>query len=340
MSAELFNVAVVGVTGLVGGEIVKVLAERQFPVAQLRGYASERTAGGKVEAGDRSVTVDLLERADFEGVDIAFFAAPEQVTAEWAGRATAAGATVIDLSQLYANAIDVPLVVPEVNPGAVSEYDARHIIASPTAAALQLAVVLSPLRDAAGLKRVVVTSYEPVSEAGRAGIDALSQQTIDLLAGRSPEVHLFRDRIAFSLLPQVGEFLERGYTRAEHQLMEQTARLLDHAGLAITATSLRVPLFYGISQSVNVETVEPLTAEAAREVLRSAPGVLLQDDPAQEEYPTPISAIGTDATCVGRIRDDPSIECGLNLWIVGDNVRKGSAINAVAIAEILVRDYL
>lgn len=340
MSTDLFNVVVVGVTGLVGSEIVKVLAERQFPVAQLRGYASERTAGGEVEAGDRSLSVDLLERADFEGVDIAFFAAPEQVTAEWAGRATAAGATVIDLSQLYANAIDVPLVVPEVNPGAVSEYDARHIIASPTAAALQLAVVLSPLRDAAGLKRVVVTSYEPVSEAGRAGIDALSQQTIDLLAGRSPEVHLFRDRIAFSLLPQVGEFLERGYTRAEHQLMEQTARLLDHAGLAITATSLRVPLFYGISQSVNVETVEPLTAEAAREVLRSAPGVLLQDDPAQEEYPTPISAIGTDATCVGRIRDDPSIECGLNLWIVGDNVRKGSAINAVAIAEILVRDYL
>ena len=340
MSTDLFNVVVVGVTGLVGSEIVKVLAERQFPVAQLRGYASERTAGGEVEAGDLSLSVDLLERADFEGVDIAFFAAPEQVTAEWAGRATAAGATVIDLSQLYANAIDVPLVVPEVNPGAVSEYDARHIIASPTAAALQLAVVLSPLRDAAGLKRVVVTSYEPVSEAGRAGIDALSQQTIDLLAGRSPEVHLFRDRIAFSLLPQVGEFLERGYTRAEHQLMEQTARLLDHAGLAITATSLRVPLFYGISQSVNVETVEPLTAEAAREVLRSAPGVLLQDDPAQEEYPTPISAIGTDATCVGRIRDDPSIECGLNLWIVGDNVRKGSAINAVAIAEILVRDYL
>jgi len=340
MSASLYNVAIVGVSGLVGGEIAKVLDERQFPVGELRGYASERSAGGDVEAGDRSVAVELLDRADFEGVDIAFFAATEQVTAEWAGRATAAGATVIDLSQLHADAVDVPLIVPEVNPGAIGEYGARHIIACPTAAALQLAVVLSPLRDAAGLKRVVVSSYEAVSEAGHAGIDALSQQTLDLLAGRSPEVNLFRDRIAFSLLPQVGEFLEGGYTRAEHQLMGQTQRLLDHAGLAITATSIRVPLFYGISQSVNVETVESLTAEAAREILRNAPGVLLQDDPAQEEYPTPASVIGGDAICVGRVRDDPSVECGLDLWIVGDNLRKGSAINAVAIAEILIRDYL
>ncbi len=340
MSADLFNIAVVGATGLVGAEIVRVLDERQFPVGELHGYASERSAGGEVEAGAASVKVELLDRADFRGVDVAFFAAPEHVSAGWAGRAADAGAIVIDLSQLYSASPDVPLVAAEVNPQAVGEYAARRLVASPTPAALQLAVTLRPLRDAAGLKRVVVSGYEPVSEAGRAGIDALSQQTLDLFSGRSPEIQLFRDRIAFSLLPQVGEFLAGGYTRAEQQIITQIPRLLEADGLAITATSVRVPLFYGLSQSVNVETVEPLTAEATREILRAAPGVLLQDDPATADYPTPTSAIGNDATCVGRIRADESVECGLNLWIVGDNLRMGSAINAVAIAEILIRDYL
>ncbi|MBI4516733.1 MAG: aspartate-semialdehyde dehydrogenase [Deltaproteobacteria bacterium] len=340
MSDAVFSVAVVGATGLVGAEIIKVLDERGFPLRQLRAYASERTAGDNVTAAGQSACVELIDRADFEGVDIAFFAANEQVSAAWAGRATAANAVVIDSSPLYAADGDVPLVVPEVNAEAIAEYSARRLIACPEAAAVQLAVVLKPLRDAAGLRRVVVSSYQPVSEAGRAGIEALSRQTVEILNGRSPEVEVFAQRMAFNLLPQVGEFLAGGYTRGEQLLIAQTRRLLAEAELQLTATSVRVPVFFGLSQSVNIETVEPLGAAEARELLRTAPGVLLQDDPGAGEYPTPIEAVGADATCVGRIRDDESVGNGLNLWISGDNLRTGAAINAVAVAEILVREYL
>ncbi|MBI1814130.1 MAG: aspartate-semialdehyde dehydrogenase [Deltaproteobacteria bacterium] len=340
MSRASYNVAVVGATGLVGAEILTVLAEREFPLGELTCYASERTAGDDVSAGSVRVVVELLARAEFHGVDIVFFATPEQITAEWAGRATAADAVVIDLSRLYAEDVAVPLVVSEVNAAVVAEYSGRRIIASPDAAVVQLAAVLKPLRDAAGLKRVVVSSYQPVSDAGRAGLDALSQQTVALLNGQDVVSALFPHRVAFNVFPQVGEFLDGGYTRAEQNLMAQTRRVLDDPALAMTATSVRVPLFYGLSQSVNVETTEPLSAAAAREVLRSAPGVLVQDDAGANEYPTPMTTIGGEATCVGRIRDDESVDNGLNLWIVGDNLRKGAALNAVAIAEILIREYL
>ncbi|HUI28504.1 MAG TPA: aspartate-semialdehyde dehydrogenase, partial [Candidatus Kryptonia bacterium] len=278
--------------------------------------------------------------ASFESVDVAFFAAGEQITAEWAGRATAAGATVIDLSQLYAAEPDVPLVIPEINAEAVGEHAVRGIIASPDPAALQLAVVLRPLQVEAGLKRVVVASYQPVSELGRAGIEELSQQTVALLSGRDVEVRTFPQRVAFNILPQAGQFLAAGYTRGEQLLIEQTRRLLGNPALAITATSVRVPVFYGLSQSVNVETEQPLAAADARALLGRAAGVLVEDDPSNGTYPSPMTAVGTDAICVGRIRDDDSTAAAINLWICGDNLRRGAAVNAVAIAEILVREYL
>lgn len=338
MTDRTYAVAIIGATGLVGTEIVNLMDERAFPVGELRCYASERNAGGSV--GDRGVPADLLDRADFDGVDLAFFAAPEEISAGWVGRAVDAGAIVIDLSQLYAGDPEVPLVVPEVNAEAIAGYQARHIIASPTADAVQLAVILRPLAEAAGLKRIVVSSYQPVSQAGRAGVAELSKQTLALMRGEDADVQMFNRRIAFSVLPQVGEFLAGGATRNELQVVAQIRRLLDRPDLPIAATSVRVPLFYGLSQSVNVETEQPLSADEARDLLRGAPGVLLLDDPSTNEFPTAMDAVGSDATLVGRIRDDDSIEHGLNLWISADNLRTGAALNAIAIAEILARDYL
>jgi aspartate-semialdehyde dehydrogenase len=334
----MYSIAVVGATGLVGGEILNLLREREFPLGELRCYASERSVGGG--AGEREAPVDLLDRADFDGIDIAFFAATEAVSAEWVGRATDAGAVVIDLSQLYANDPDVPLVIPEINAEAIADYHARRIIACPIADVVQLAVILRPLADAAGLTRVIVSSYQPVSEAGRAGVADLSEQTLALMRGEEAEVQRLHRRIAFNVLPQVGDFLEGGGTRNEEQIVVQTRRVLGRPDLAIAATSVRVPLFYGLSQSVNVETQQPLSADEARELLRGAPGVWLHDDPGANDYPTPMDAVGNEATLVGRIRADDSVEHGLILWISADNVRKGAALHAVGIAEILVREYL
>jgi len=338
VSERTYGVAVVGASGQVGTEIVNLLDQREFPVGELRCYASERSAGGTT--GERAIPVDLLDRANFEGIDIAFFAAGEQIAAEWSGRATAAGAIVIDLSQLYAADSDVPLVVSEINAEAAGDYAARGVIASPSASALQLAVVLRPLQVAAGLKRVVVATYQPVSELGRAGIDELSQQTVALLSGHDVEVQTFPQRIAFNALPHVGELLAGAQTRGEQQLIEQTRRLLGDPGLAISATAVHVPIFYGLSQAVNVETEQPLAADEARTLLSHAPGILVEDDPSAATYPTPATTVGGDATCVGRIRDDDSAVNAINLWICGDNLRRGSALNAVAIAETLIRDFL
>jgi aspartate-semialdehyde dehydrogenase len=334
------NLAVVGATELLGSEIVRVLTERSFPFVELRCFDSGAGVGERIEPEGPSAMVELLDRADFDGIDIAFFASSETVTAQWAKRAIEAGAIAVDASQLHAADPAVPLIVPEVNAPALEGLGAVRLIASPTASARQLAVALKPLRDLAGLKRVVVSSYQPVSEAGQVGIEALSRQTVDLLNGRSPEIALFSQRIAFNLLPQVGEFLEGGVSRAELQLVEQVRRLLEDATLAITATEVRVPIFFGIGQSISVETEQFLSAERAREALREAPGVLLQDDPTENEYPTPMTCIGTDAICVGRVRQDLSVPAGLSLWSSADNLRTGGALNLVAIAEILMRDRL
>lgn len=339
MKKSAYSVAVVGATGLVGTEIVATLERRQFPLADLQPYASLRSAGDEVSCGALTARVELLEQARFEDTDLVFMAAGEQVSALWAARATSAGAVVIDTSQLFADDSDVPLVVPEVNAPDLADYMGRNVVSSPDVPAIALGVVLSPLQAAAAIERLVVSTCEPVSGHGRAGIEELQHQTLELMNGRSVEPELFPYRIAFNVLPQVGDFLSGGASRDERQTVNAVRRLLHAPDLTASVTRVRVPIFYGTVLSVNIETREKLTAAEAREILRSAPAVLLLDDVAAQLYPTPADAVGQDATCVGRIREDESANV-LDIWIAIDNLRKGSAVNAVQIAELLIRDYL
>jgi aspartate-semialdehyde dehydrogenase len=339
MPKPAYSVAVIGATGLVGSEIVAVLAERRFPLSELRLYASLRSAGDEVQCGDLSTRVELLDAARLEGTDIVFLAAGEPVSAEWVTRAADAGAVAIDLSQLFAGDPDVPLIVPEVNAAELVGVVDRGLVASPNAPAVALAVALNPLHAIAPLRRLVVSTYEPVSSAGRAGIEELQQQTVELMNGRSVEQAVFPRRIAFNLIPHLGELLEGGASSEEQQTARALRRLLNEPELAVSVTRVRVPLFFGEALSVSIETDARLSASAAREALHGAPGVLLQDDPATQTYATPADAVGQDATCVGRIREDEAANA-LDLWITIDNVRKGSAVNAVQIAELLIRDHL
>lgn len=339
MHKTAYSIAVVGATGLVGTEIIAALEQRQFPIADLQLYASIRSAGDDLSCGNVRAPVELLERARFAGTDLVFFAAGEEVSAEWLERATAAGAVVIDTSPLCAADPDVPLVVPEVNAADLSGYATRGIVASPDAPAIALAVALKPLADAAGLVRVVCSTFEPVGGAGRAGIEELQRQTIELMNGRSANNEVFPHRIAFNILPQVGEFLAGGCSRAEVHIVAELRRLLADPALAVSVTCTRVPVFFGEAIAVNVETARKLGVAEARDILRAAPGVLLQDDLEAGSYPTAADAVGQDATLVGRVREDESLNV-LDLWLAMDNLRKGSAVNAVQIAEALIREYL
>jgi aspartate-semialdehyde dehydrogenase len=339
MKKPAYSVAVVGATGLVGAEIVATLEQRLFPVGDLQLYASLRSAGDEVRCGQHAARVQLLEHARFEGIDLLFFAAGEQVSAECLDRATSAGAVVIDASQLFADDPDVPLIVPEINAADLAGYTTRGLVSSPDSPAIALAIVLNPLHAAAGVSRVVASTYEPVSEGGRAGVEELQQQTIGLMSGESVEPKVFPHRIAFNVLPQIGEFLAGGASRGERQTAGAVRRLLGAPELTVSVTRARIPLFYGTALSVQIETVEKLTAAAARELLQAAPGVLLCDDLGTHIYPTPADAVGVDATFVGRIRESEA-DNSLDLWIAIDNIRKGSAANLVQIAELLVRDYL
>jgi aspartate-semialdehyde dehydrogenase len=339
MHKSAYSIAVVGATGLVGTEIIATLQQRRFPIADLQLYASIRSAGDDASCGDVRAPVELLERARFEGADLVFFAAGEQVSAEWMERATGSGAVVIDTSPLFATDADVPLVVPEVNAADLSGYVIRGLVVSPGAAAIALAVALKPLADAAGLVRVVCATFEPVCGAGRAGIEELQRQTLELMGGRSADNEVFPHRIAFNILPQVGEFLAGGASRGELHVVAGLRRLLADAALPVSVTCTRVPVFYGEALAVNVETSRKLSVAEARDILRAAPGVLLQDELETAAYPTAADAVGQDATLIGRIRDDESLNV-LDLWIVIDNLRKGAAVNAVQIAEALIRDYL
>jgi aspartate-semialdehyde dehydrogenase len=339
MKKSAYSVAVVGATGLVGTEIIAALAKRQFPLADLQAYASLHTAGDEVQCGAVSAGVELLEAARFGDTDLVFLAAGEQISAEWAGRITESGAVVIDTSSLFADDPDVPVVVPEVNAAELAGFTNRGLVASPDPPAIAMAVVLKPLHSVAGIRRVVATTFEPVSGAGRAGIDELQQQTIELMSGRSIESTVFPQRIAFNALPQVGELLAGGVSRDEQQTVTAVRRLLNDPALIVSITRVRIPIFYGSALSVNIETAERLSAADAREVLRAAPGVVLLDEVQATAYPTPADAVGQDATQVGRIRED-EFASTLDLWIAIDNVRKGSAVNAVEIAELLIRDYL
>jgi aspartate-semialdehyde dehydrogenase len=340
MEKDSYCVAIVGATGAVGEQMREVLQERLFPIAELRLLASERSAGQFLEFLSERVRVDVLREGSFEDVDIALFSAGRSVSEKFVPQAVAAGAVVIDNSPQFRMDPDVPLVVPEVNASEIARYRERGIIANPNCSTIQMVVALKPIHDTARIRRVIVSTYQSVSGAGRMAMEELSEQTIAIFNGRDLPRHKFPHQIAFNCIPHIDAFLDNGYTKEEMKMVHETRKILNDDEIGITATTVRVPVFCGHSESVNVETEKKLTAADVKGILREAPGILLCDDPEHDVYPMAIDAVGKEATYVGRIREDESIANGINLWIVADNLRKGAALNAVQVAEILVRDYL
>jgi len=340
MKKEKYNIAVVGATGAVGEQMREVLEERLFPVGELRLLASERSAGQLLEFRGRQIRVEVLGENSFKDIDIALFSAGGSVSDKFAPLAVAAGSVVVDNTARFRMEPDVPLVVPEVNPKEISLYQQRGIIANPNCSTIQMVVALKPIHDAAKIRRVVVSTYQSVSGAGRMAMEELSQQVAALFSGKEIKKQKFPHQIAFNCIPHIDTFVDGGYTKEEVKMIGETRKILGEPSLRITATAVRVPVFCGHSESVNVETEKKLTAKDVKAILREAPGILLCDEPGKNIYPMALDAVGKDATLVGRIREDDSVANGINLWIVADNLRKGAALNAVQIAEILIRDYL
>ena len=336
-----YKVAVVGATGNVGREMMQVLAEREFPIDEIVALASSRSQGTEIEFGDtgKMLKCKNLEHFDFTGWDIALFAAGSGPTAEYAPKAAAAGCIVIDNSSLYRMDPDVPLIVPEVNPDAIHEYAKRNIIANPNCSTAQLVVALAPLHRAARIKRVVVSTYQSVSGAGKAGMDELFQQSRAIFVGDPVEPAKFTKQIAFNVIPHIDVFLDDGSTKEEWKMVVETKKILDPK-IKLTATCVRVPVFVGHSEAVTIEFEREITAEQAQDILREAPGIMLVDKREDEGYITPVESVGDGATYISRVREDPTVEHGLNLWCVSDNLRKGAALNAVQIAELLGRRHL
>jgi aspartate-semialdehyde dehydrogenase len=336
-----YRVAVVGATGNVGREMLAILAEREFPMDEVAAVASSRSQGLEVEIGDSGKTVKCqnLEHFDFTGWDIALFAAGSAATKDYAPKAAAAGCVVIDNSSLYRMDPDVPLIVPEVNPEAIDGYKARMIIANPNCSTAQLVVALKPLHDAATIKRVVVSTYQSVSGAGKAGMDELFEQSRAIFVGDKLEPAKFTKQIAFNVIPHIDVFLDDGSTKEEWKMVVETKKILDPK-IKLNATCVRVPVFVGHSEAINIEFENELSAEKAQEILREAPGIMLVDKREDGGYVTPVEAAGDGATYVSRVREDPTVENGLTLWCVSDNLRKGAALNAVQIAELLGRRHL
>ncbi|MBI4634689.1 MAG: aspartate-semialdehyde dehydrogenase [Deltaproteobacteria bacterium] len=335
-----YTVAVVGATGAVGNEMISVLEERNFPVSRLKLLASERSVGKELTFKGKSLFVEMLDEDSFAGVEIGLFSAGGSISERYAPIAAAAGCVVIDNTSAFRMAPDVPLIVPEVNPGAISRYKNRGIIANPNCSTIQMVVALKPIHDAVRIKRVVVSTYQAVSGTGKKAIAELEEQTRALLNGLKPVIKVYPHQIAFNCLPQIDVFLDNGYTKEEMKMVNETKKILDDPGIAVTATTVRVPVFYGHSESVNIETERKITAERVKNLLSGAPGVKVVDDVKNSQYPLAINAAGKDDTFVGRIREDESLPNGINMWIVSDNLRKGAALNAVQIAEILAREYL
>jgi aspartate-semialdehyde dehydrogenase len=337
---EQYNVAIVGATGAVGEQMREVLEQRDFPVGELRLLASERSAGQFLAFKEQSLRVEVLNEDSFKGIDIALFSAGGSVSANFAPAALAAGAVVIDNTGHFRMEPDIPLVVPEVNAKQIANYKTRGIIANPNCSTIQMVVALKPIHDAARIKRVVVSTYQSVSGAGRRAMEELSQQVGALFNGREVKKEKFPHQIAFNCIPHIDVFADGGYTKEELKMINETRKILGEPSLGVTATTVRVPVFCSHSESVNIETEKKLTVADVKALLREAPGVMVADDPEHNVYPMAIDATGEDATFVGRIREDNSIPNGLHLWVVADNLRKGAALNAVQIAEILIRDYL
>ena len=336
-----YKVAMVGATGAVGETLLAILAERDFPVSELVPLASERSAGGKVEFAGRQVTVRNLADYDFDGVDIAFFSAGASVSKIHAVRAGQAGCVVVDNTSQFRYQDDIPLVVSEVNPHAIAQYTTRGIIANPNCSTMQMLVALAPIHRAVGIERINVATYQSVSGAGRSGMEELGKQTAALLNFQEVERAKFPKQIAFNVIPHIDEFQPNGYTKEEMKMVWETRKILEDESIQVNPTAVRVPVFYGHSEAVHIETRDKITAEQARALLAGAEGVVLMDERQAGGYPTPVGdAAGKDPVFVGRIREDISHERGLDLWVVADNIRKGAALNAVQIAELLIRDHL
>ncbi len=338
MGEKGFTVAVVGATGMVGEAMISILEERDFPVSGIRLLASERSRGRVLEFRGVSTPVEVLDEGSFEGVEIALFSAGGSISKKFVPAAVEAGAVCIDNTSAFRMDTGVPLVVPEVNPGAV--HDHRGIIANPNCSTIQMVQVLEPIHRRACIRRVVVSTYQAVSGAGRPAVEEMLSHSGEILRGSDPDPKLFPRQIAFNCLPHIDVFLENGYTREEMKMVHETKKIMGDDQIRVTATCVRVPVVTGHSESVNIETEDRLSAEDVREILSAVPGVAIMDDPDTLVYPTAVDAAGSDQTLVGRIREDESNPHGINLWIVSDNLRKGAALNAVQIAEILVSEKL
>ena len=336
-----YRVVVAGATGNVGREMLNILAEREFPIDEIAAVASARSQGDMIEFGEtgRELKVQNIEHFDWTGWDIALFAIGSAATKIHAPRAAAAGCVVIDNSSLYRMDPDVPLIVPEVNPEAISGYARRNIIANPNCSTAQMVVALKPLHDAATIKRVVVSTYQSVSGAGKAGMDELFEQSRNIFVGDSAEPKKFTKQIAFNVIPHIDDFLDDGFTKEEWKMVVETKKIMG-AKIKVVATCVRVPVFVGHSEAITIELENELSARDAQRILREAPGVMLVDKREDGGYVTPVECVGEFATFVSRVREDPTVENGLVLWCVSDNLRKGAALNAVQIAELLGRRHL
>lgn len=332
-----YDVAIVGATGVVGEALLQLLHERQFPVGKIYPLASEKSVGKTVAFGDKQKTVQNLADFDFSKVQFAFFSAGAEISARYAPKAAEAGAIVIDNTSQFRYDDDVPLVVPEVNSHALREFRHRNIIANPNCSTIQMVVALKPIYDAVGISRINVSTYQSVSGAGREAIEELVQQTVGLLNGKPVGHVVFPAQIAFNVIPHIGEAQENGYTKEEMKMVWETQKIMEDSNLLVNPTAVRVPVFYGHSEAVHIETQQPISAEAAKELLKKAPGLIVVED--ENEYPTAVThGAFSDAVFVGRIRNDLSHPTGLNLWVVSDNILKGAALNAIQIAEILINE--
>ncbi len=340
MKKEKYNIAVVGATGAVGNEMLRVLEEHQFPVAKLKLLASERSAGEQLTFRGKQIPVEVLDEKSFQEMDIALFSAGAGVSQRFAPIAWASGAVVVDNTSAFRMEPDIPLVVPEVNSEDIAQYKKRGIIANPNCSTIQMVVALKPIYDAVGIKRIVVSTYQATSGAGKRAMDELYQQTVSLFNQQEIEKKKFPHQIAFNCLPHIDVFLDNGYTKEEMKMVNETQKIMHDPSIAVTATCVRVAVFGGHSESVNVETKKKLSAHEARELLKKAPGIQVMDNPSKNEYPLAVNCVGKDEVFVGRIRDDDSVPHGLNFWIVSDNIRKGAATNAVQIAKVLIEKYL
>jgi len=340
MKKEKYNVAVVGATGAVGNEMVSILEERNFPVANLKLLASTRSAGTKMKFKGKEYVVEVLNDNSFSGVDIGLFSPGGSVSEKFAPVAGKAGCVVIDNTSAFRMDPQVPLVVPEVNAHAIAQYSKKNIISNPNCSTIQMVVALKPIHDAVRIKRVVVSTYQAVSGTGRRAIKELESQVRAIYNNKEVEKSVYPHQIAFNCLPHIDVFFDNGYTKEEIKMVNETKKIMEDNSIQVTATTVRVPVFYGHSESVNIETEKKITPDEVRKILAKAPGVVVVDNPKKFEYPLAIDAAGKDETFVGRIREDESIPNGINMWIVSDNIRKGAALNAVQIAEILIQKYL